>query len=162
MEQWQIQKTEGRCAGTDKELQPGEEYYAALIDNETEFVRKDYCVQYWDENKPKVFSYWKTMIAPPNEKKKLFVDNQVLVNFFERLAQEKDNLKLNFRFVLTLILMRKRLVKYIDTKIVDGKEIWTVQLMADKNMHDVINPHLNDEQIEEVSKELSVILQGEL
>lgn len=161
MEQWEIQRTQGRCAGTDRVLEPGEEYYAALIDTQETFERRDYCAEYWEAHHPEVFSFWKTQIPLPSEKKKLFVDDSVLINFFERLGQETEPLKIQFRFVLTLILMRKRLLKYEDSSPRDGQEIWNVRLMRDKEFHEVINPNLTDEQIEQVSGELGVILQGD-
>ncbi len=161
MEQWEIQRTQGRCAGTDRVLEPGEEYYAALIDTRETFERRDYCSEYWETHHPEVFSFWKTQIPLPSEKKKLFVDDSVLINFFERLGQETEPLKIQFRFVLTLILMRKRLVKYEDSFKRDDREIWNVRLMRDKELHEVVNPNLTDEQIEQVSGELSVILQGD-
>lgn len=162
MEQWEVQRSQGQCHGTGETLQAGEDYYAALIDLSDSFERRDYSAGYWDQHHPQVFSYWKTRVPEPNQKKSLFVDNDVLVNFFERLADETEPVKINFRFVLTLILMRKRLVKYLDSKQEEGQEIWNVQLMRDKNNYPVINPQLDDAQIEEVSKQLNAILQGEV
>jgi len=162
MEQWEVQRSEGQCYGTDEKLLPGQEYYAALIDLSDSFERRDYSCHYWDQHHPQVFSYWKTHIPEPNQKKNLFVDNDVLINFFERLADETEPLKINFRFVLTLILMRKRLLKYLDSRREDQKEIWNVQLVRDKQTYPVVNPQLDDAQIEEVSKQLSSILQGEV
>ena len=161
-EQWEIQRSEGRCAGTERVLEPGEEYYAALVDLKDRFERRDFSCVYWEEHKPEVYSFWKTQIPMPNQKKKLFVDDGVLINFFERLADETDELKVNFRFVLTLILMRKRILKYEDSHKEEDKEIWKVRLVREKEFHDVINPRLNDEQIGQVSGELSAILQGDL
>ncbi len=161
MEQWKVERTAGVCAGSGQPLEPGQEYYAALIDTPTGFERKDFSIEYWDQNKPEVYSFWKTIIPQPNEKKKLFVDDSVLINFFERLAQETDQLKVNFRFVLALILMRKRKLKYEDTLRQDNKEIWVMRFVRETDTHKVENPQLNDEQIEQVSQELSAILHGE-
>ena len=162
MEQWEVQRSEGRCCGTSEPLLPGQEYYAALIDTTDSFERRDYSCAYWEQHHPQVFSFWKTRVPEPNQKKNLFVDNDVLINFFERLADVTEPAKLNFRFVLTLILMRKRLVKYLDTRRENDQEIWNVQLMRDKLSYPVVNPQLDDAQIEEVSSQLSSILQGEL
>jgi len=162
MEQWQVQRTAGQCAGTGEKLEPGQEYYAALIDKKTHFDRLDFCCQYWQEHKPEVFSFWKTRMPLPNQKKKLFVDDQVLINFFERLAEESEPVKVNFRFVLALILMRKRILKYEDSRCQNAQEIWRIRLVRDKKIYELVNPNLNDAQIEEVSQELSTILRGEL
>lgn len=162
MEQWEVQRSQGQCFGTEEPLEPGQEYYAALIDTGTTFERRDYSCDFWQQQQPPVYSFWKTRMPEPNQKKNLFVDNSVLINLFERLADETEETKLNFRFVLTLILMRKRIIKYLDTRRENDKEIWNVQLVREKQAFEVTNPQLDDEQIQEVSSQLSSILQGEL
>ena len=134
MEQWQVKRTDGVCAQHDEPLEPGQEYMAALIDCGDHFERKDFCLDCWAAYEPEVFSFWKTSIPMPNEKKKLFVDDGVLINFFERLADEEEPLKIHFRFVLALILMRKRLLKYEDSfKKDDGTEIWSMRFVRQQN-----------------------------
>jgi len=89
----------------------------------------------------------------------------MLMTFFERLANETDQEKVNFRFVLTLILMRKRLLKYDESKIEDGKEIWRLRIPGDKsagNTVEVVNPHLDEEQIEQLSSQIGEILHTDL
>ncbi len=161
-QQWQIQRTGGVCSGTGRQLEIGEEYYAALVETETGFERRDFSISYWESQKPEVYSFWKTVIPQPNQKKKLFVDDGVLINFFERLAEEKEELKVNFRFVIALILMRKKLLKYEDSRVEGDGEIWKMRFVRESRTHEVVNPHLDDEQIGQVSSELSSILQGEL
>ena len=162
MEQWDVEQGGGCCLGSGRTLAPGEEYYAALVANEDRFVRRDYSCQYWDEHHPEVFSFWKTRVPEPNQKKKLFVDDEVLINFFERLAGENEPLRINFRFVLALILMRKRLLKYERTQRQGQTELWVMRRTGTTETHEVVNPSLQDEQIEEVSNELGSILRGEL
>jgi len=162
MEQWEVQRSDGQCKGTGKKMEPGEEYYAALVDNVSSFERYDYCLEYWQEQQPEVFSYWKTRMPLPNQKKKLFVDDSVLSNLFERLEDQKEPIKINFRFVLALILMRKRILKYQDSKKDGENEIWKMRFVKDTKIHEVLNPNLNEEKIQQVSQELSAILQGEL
>ena len=162
MEQWEVKRGSGLCAGTGSKFGPGQEYYAALIDIEGGFERRDYSIEYWDGHELKVYSFWKTRVPLANQKKKLFVDDDVLINFFERLAGEEEQIKVNFRFVLALILMRKRILKYEDSHREDDKEIWQMRLVRETKIREVINPKLDNEQIEQVSQELSSILQGEL
>ncbi len=162
MEQWQVDRSCGKCAGTGIEFVPGQEYYAALLTKDDTFERVDYSCQYWDQQQPEVFCFWKTKVPVKEKKKKLLVDDAVLKNVFERLENEQEALKINFRFVLALILMRKRILKYEDTKIDGTKELWRMKMVRDPRMHEVINPHLDDEQIETVSSELSTILNGEI
>ena len=98
----------------------------------------------------------------PEQKKKLFVDDAVLCELFERLSDVAEPAKVNFRFVLGLILMRKRLVIY-DNTVRDGeREIWKVRMKGKQEQLDLLNPKLDEEQTREVSTQLGEILQQEL
>jgi hypothetical protein len=101
-------------------------------------------------------------VPEPTEKKKLLVDDEVLLEFFERLGEASERVKINFRFVLALILMRKRILKYQQTQLRDGQEIWIMGQVREQTKHEVLNPRLDDAQIEEVSEQLSAILRSEL
>ena len=97
------------------------------------------------------------------EKKKLFVDDELLINFFERLEGAEGDLKLSFRFVLALVLMRKKLLIYdrMDRG-EDGTETWEMHLKGNPRTHRVIDPRMDEEKIAEVSTQLGQILEGEL
>jgi len=162
MDEWEIDKPLGQCCGTGKKIEPGEDYVAALVETKEGLRRRDFCADYWQENKPDVFCYWKTRLSDPGQKKQIFVDDEMLMAFFERLGKETEQEKINFRFVLALILMRKRRLKYDLSKIEDDEEIWRLRIAGEKQFVEVINPHLDDGQIEQLSSQISQILQVEL
>jgi hypothetical protein len=162
MDEWEIDKPLGQCYGTGKKIEPGQGYFAALVETQEGLQRRDFCADYWQQQKPDVFCYWKTKLPEPGRKKQLFVDDQMLMAFFDRLAAESDQEKINFRFVLTLILMRKRLLKYDSSRTEDDKEIWRLRMVGDKEFVEVVNPHLDEGQIEQLSSQLSEILQVDL
>ena len=161
MADWEIHKPLGTCTGTGKVIEPDEEYIATLFETPEGMQRKDYCIEYWNANKPQVYCYWKSVMPKPDQKKKLFIDDNMLMAFFERMATETDIEKLNFRFVLTLILMRKRLLKYDSTKNEDGKEIWFLKVTGKDQIEQVLNPQLAEDKIEQLSEQLGQILQVE-
>ena len=183
---YQIQRTTGICAITERKLEPGEIYIATLVDAPLEdgqkpskddpgFVRIDISMEAWDQGKrpEKIFSYWKTTVPEPNKKKQLFVDNNVLFNLLLRLADETQPQRQAFRFVIALILMRKKLLRYDKSvKQDDGTELWTMTPKLDmtkghmgkwdeKNKLSIIDPHLDDDQIQQVSDQLGQILEAE-
>ena len=162
MGDWEINKPLEQCYGTERKIEYGEEYFAALVETEEGLQRRDFCAEYWESRKPDVFCYWKTRLPEPGQKKQLFVDDQMLMTFFERLEKETEQEKINFRFVLALILMRKRILKYDETKNADDREIWCLRVVGDKQIVEVINPHLDDEQIEQLSSQIGEILQTDL
>ena len=162
MDEWEVDKPLGRCWGSGKKIEYGEEYFGALVETDEGLQRRDFCADYWQEQKPEVFCYWKTKLPHPGQKKQLFVDDEMLMAFFERLAKETEQEKINFRFVLALILMRKRRLKYDSSGTEADKEIWRLRIVGDKQTVDVINPHLAEEQIEQLSSQIGQILQADL
>ncbi|KPK41160.1 MAG: hypothetical protein AMJ65_09975 [Phycisphaerae bacterium SG8_4] len=164
MSDWEVNKPLGQCSGSGRRIEHGEEYFGALVMVEEGLQRQDFCAEYWESEKPDVFCHWKTKLPEPGHRKQLFVDDQMLMAFFERLARETDPEKINFRFVLTLVLMRKRLLKYHESRTEDGKEIWRLRMPGDKSAElvEVVNPHLDAEQIEQLSSQMGEILHTDL
>ena len=161
MDEWTINKPLGQCYGTGRKIEYGEEYFGALVQTEAGQQRRDFCADYWESQKPETFCHWKTRLPQPGQKKQLFVDDQMLMAFFERLEKETEQQKVNFRFVLALILMRKRILKYEDTRTDGDKEIWVLRTVGDRQSIEVVNPHLDEGQIEQLSSQIGEILQTE-
>jgi hypothetical protein len=160
MAEWEINKSVGQCFGTGRKMQDGEEYFATLVESEQGLARRDFCVDYWDQQKPQVYCYWKTRVPSTDRKKQIFIDDDMLMAFFERLGAETEPQKVNFRFVLTLILMRKRRLKYDSSRNEADKEVWRLRVVGgDNEFVDVVNPHLDDSQIEQLSSQVGEILQ---
>ena len=162
MADWEITRPLGECAGSGKKIENGQEYYGALVETEQGLERRDFSVEFWEQARPSVFCFWKSRLAAADQKKKLFVDDEMLMAFFERLASETDPDKVNFRFVLALVLMRKRRLKYDSTGTEADREIWCLRVTGDKQIVEVINPHLDEEQIEQLSSQIGQILQTDL
>ena len=162
MDEWEITRPLGQCCGSGRQIAPNEEYFAALVETGNGLERRDFCAEYWQNNTPTVYCYWKSKLPDPEHKKQLFVDDDMLMAFFERLEQESEQEKLNFRFVIMLVLMRKRRLKYDSTISRDGAEIWKLRVVGSDQYVEVINPHLDEQQIQALSSQIGEILQVEL
>ena len=162
MADWEIVKPLGECSGTGRAIEFGSEYFGALVETEQGLQRQDFSPEFWRTEKPAVYCYWKARLPQPNQKKQLFVSDDMLLAFFDRLAEETEQERVNFRFVLTLILMRKRRLKYDSSVTVDGQETWTLKVTGEKRMVEVVNPHLDEDQIERLSEQMGQVLNAEL
>jgi hypothetical protein len=144
-------------------IEPDQRLMAALRETPVGYERIDVEMACWDKfDRKDVLAFWQTVMPRAEQKKKLFVDDAVLCEIFERLGSATEAPKLAFRFVLGLILMRKRLVIYEDTRKQGDQEVWKVRMKGKTEMLDLVNPHLGEEQVKEVSTQLNEILQQEM
>lgn len=161
-QQWQIESAKGRCVVTDHQFEEGEEFYTALFEDGEGFRRVDYSLESWQSPPDDVFCYFKSRVPVKEKKKKVFVNDALIEGFFVRLAEESEPIRVQFRFVLALILMRKRKLRYDSSAVEDGVERWSMTLMSNKSSHVVVNPNLTDEQIDGVSQQLTAILHSDM
>lgn len=162
MAEWEIHKPLGQCSGNGQTIEFGDEYIGALVETDEGLQRRDYSLAYWDEQQPGVYCFWRTKLPHPEEKKKVFIDDSMLMAFFDRLAGEEASDRINFRFVLAMILMRKRRLKYDATKIEGEQEIWRLKVTGEKRMVEVVNPHLGEEEIDQLSGQIGEVLNADL
>lgn len=162
MEKWEVARPSGVCAVTGRTLAEGEEYYGVLFEEGETFRRADYAVEAWNGAPEGAYCYFKSRVPPRQKKKQLFIDDDLLINFFLRLGEEPDEGRMQFRFVLALILMRKRLLRYEQTLQEDGREYWQMRLLREQSLHRVLNPQLTDQQVAGVSAQLGAVLHGDM
>ena len=162
--QYEVARPRGQCIVCQVQIEPQQPLMAALKETPTGFERLDVCLKDWpDFDKANLIGFWKTTMPLVEQKKKLFVDDEVLCQLFERLSDTTEPAKLNFRFVLGLILMRKRLIIYESTRHDDdNREIWQVRFKGKDQILDLLNPRLDESQIVDVSNQLGEILNEEL
>src|SRR5690242_12733643 len=100
--EYNISKTSGVCFDCKKEMVVDQEYVATVRESGEEFAREDFCLECWQknprDNDQAVFGIWRGRVLPHEEKKKLFVDDELLVNFFQRLEGNAEPAKISFRF----------------------------------------------------------------
>ena len=136
---------------------------AALRETPLGFERVDISLPHWDKfDRKDVIAFWQTSMPRHEQKKKIFVDDAVLCELFDRLGSATEPNKLSFRFVLGLILMRKRLLVYENTRHEQGRDIWCVRPKGREDKLDLVDPKLDEQQMMDVSKQLGEILNEEL
>jgi len=170
----QVPRPGGVCAVSGRPVAAGEKFMAAVRETPLGLERVDVAAEHWAAfDKSDLLAYWQTVMPKAEEKKKVFVDDEVLCTLFERLAEATEPAKIAFRFVLGLILMRKRLVIYETTRheppaegTPDGgvarRDVWVVRMRGREDRLDLVDPKLDEKQVTEVSQQLGEILNEEL
>jgi len=164
--EYNISRPTGTCAGCDRAFEVGDGFFTILKDTDEELARNDFCLDCWDKNPQQgegILGVWRGKIPAKQEKKRVFIDDELLVSFFSSLEGTEDPSRISLRFVVALALMRKRLLSYDGvTTTPDGREMWKMSLRKVEKPFMVANPHLDEEKIAEVSQRLGEILNGEL
>ena len=165
--EYNLSKTTGVCNRCGKELRPGQSFVATVTEANEELLREDFCPDCWqaagEDKRTRAMGVWQSRVPQPQEKKKLFIDDEMLVQFFHRLGQSDDPAMVNFRFVLALVLMRKKLLIYERAvKTDEGLDAWMMRLRGTDQTYQVIDPHMDEEKIAQVSGQLGAILEEDL
>lgn len=158
MTDYQIQPHTRRCAATGRDLQPGERYYTALVEEGDLFVRQDFSSQAWQGPPAGAFSFWSGRVPQPNETAKPRFDDDVLEECFQRLQEQGERSRVNFRYVVALLLIRRKRLRFEQTIDADGVEQLELSNIKTGEKYLVLNPQLTDEQMAEVQSEVFRVL----
>jgi hypothetical protein len=154
---YQIQAPTRRCAATGRELHPGERFFTVLLDEGARFVRQDYAAEAWTGPPPGTFSFW-TGRVPPLENRRPRIDDELLVDCFRRLEGQDDPGRVNFRYVVALLLMRRKRFRFEEARVEAGREILCLRCARTRTAYQVINPRLTEEQMVAVQEEVFRVL----
>jgi hypothetical protein len=160
---YDVPRPAGHCAVTGRKIEAGEKFFAAIREAPQGMERVDVLPEAWERfDRTGVLAFWQAVMPAHEEKKKVFVDDEVLCTLFERLADAAEPVKVNFRFVLGLILMRKRLIVFEGSRQDAAKDVWVVRMKGKDERLDLIDPKLDEQQVTEVSQQLGEILNQEM
>ena len=154
---YQIQPNSRRCAVTGRELQVGERFYTALVEEDRQFVRKDFCPEAWQGPPPGAFGFWTGHVTALDKAKPRF-DDDLLEDCFQRLEGQTEPGRINFRYVVALLLMRRRRLRYETSLVENGAEKMVLRCLRTNEKHEVVNPKLSDDEMAQVQEEVFGVL----
>jgi len=105
---FEVQRCTRRCAATDRPLDPGDVCYSVLQVEGADVIRKDFCGDAWRGPPESAFGWWKSRIPEPTARRIKLAPNDVLLELFDQLA---DRHELDLRYVLMLLLVRRRVLR---------------------------------------------------
>lgn len=162
---YQIGRSPGACAVSGRTLEPGERYVAAIVDRETGegFDRVEYAIEEWERGtRPdRLFGYWRAVVPEKDAKPKMLVDDESMLEFFDSLGDAPEQAAL--RFVLTLLLLRKRLLKHVGQRHTKESREMLVRRRgepADAPAIAVTDPGLDVREVETLAAQLEPVLAG--
>lgn len=158
MTDYQIQANTRRCAATGRELRPGEKIYTVLRDQGGQFVRQDYAHETWAGPPADAFSFWAGRVPAAEGDRKPRIDDELLMDCFRRLEGQTEPARVNFRYVLALLLMRRKRLKFEEARVEDGQEVLSLRCARSRDKYRVVHPRLSDEETAAVQEEVFKVL----
>ena len=158
MTEYQIQPNTRRCAATGRELQPGDKFYSVLLEKEGRFLRQDFSSEAWQGPPHGSFSFWAGQIPAGDESKRPAIDDELLLDCLGRLEGDTQAARANFRYVVALLLMRRKRLRFEETRTDGDQEILLLRCVRTRNTYRVLNPGLSEEEMAAVQEEVFKVL----
>ncbi len=112
------------CVATELTIQPGEVYYSVLLLQGAEMARLDYRAEAWKGPPEDSFGWWRSRVPTTNGAKAQLAPRDVLLNLLVELAELPAETE--FRYVLALVLLRRRLLRLEETRTDETDRDWMV------------------------------------
>ncbi len=155
---YEVQRCTRHCATSDRELTPGESYYSVLVADGAELKRYDYSEEAWEGPPDNALGWWKARIPDPKSKKKHWAPNDVMLQFFDELAEQPG--RQDMRYVLSLLLVRRRVMRVEDEEKDDrGGEVMVLYCPRRDTTYKIPAVMPDQSQIEEIQEELARLLE---
>jgi hypothetical protein len=177
-----LPRSGGLCAVTERPFAVGETFVAALVDEQgphgtSRLVRVDVCAKAWDEGKRpagELFGFWKATFAAEKPAKQALLDDDQLLDMFDATPSfepsvsgegaQPDAKQVRFRYLLTLLLVRRKQLRVIATKLSrDGTILHVLRKgeQAGTQPTLVLDPKLDDLAIVEALDQFGAVLAGD-
>ncbi len=157
--EYEIGRSAKACAATGREFAPGEEFYSVLLPAGKEWQRHDYSAAAWQGPPEGAIGWWKSQMPGQSARRAHWAPNDLLLNFFDELAQQTD--KQDMRYVLALLLVRRRVMRLEEEQRDEaGHERLLLYCPRRDAQYEVPAMALDANRIDEIQQVLAKLLEG--
>ncbi len=154
---YEVQRCTRHCAVTLRELQPGEMFYSTLTTEGAQVVRHDYSAEAWQGPPEGVLGWWKSHMPERDARRLHWAPNDVMLELLETLQSQPD--KQDMRYVLALLLIRRRVVRLEETERDElSREVSVLYCPRREATYRVLTVMPSAERTAEIQEELARLL----
>jgi len=156
-QEWQITSRSHTCSATGKEFQDGEYFYTLLVRTKEGFDRQDLSEEAWKARNENIqpFSFWRTKYETPPPPAPEALSKGSAEDLLRRYMAEAGAQHTNARYILALMLERKRLLKQIETRQEGDSRILIYEHVRTGEVFVIPDPDLRLDQLAEVQMEVA-------
>jgi hypothetical protein len=156
---YEVGRTTRHCTATGREIQPGETFYSTLIVQGADVLRQDYSSDGWLGPPEGVLGWWQSTMPARDARKQNWAPSDIMLDLLEDL--ETQNERQDMRYVLSLLLIRRRVVRMEDTEHDElGREVSLLYCPRRDVTYRVVTVIPGDERTKAIQQELSKLLQA--
>jgi hypothetical protein len=168
IQDWKIRSTHAKCEVSGEPFQDGEVFYTCIFEDAgTEgFTRRDYSAEAWKKTRksldPQPFSFWKsTYKAPVKAAEENSMEDRSVEGMLRRFIEEDSPVTENARYILALMLERKKTLIPVDSQETDSRTLLFYEHADNGDVFIVADPGLRLDEIEAVQREVVDLLAEE-
>jgi len=158
-----IARPTGVCAATGEPIEVAQPFVASLVERDDGLVRLDYSLGAWEGGaRPAgaLFGFWRSVMPDADAPKRQRIALGEAMDLFEGLGDAQADSRLAFRYVLALILIRKKQLVYEGMR--DGLVLVRPRGVPappeGPPLIEVIDPGMDDDRSAEVAVQLAPLI----
>lgn len=163
IQNWSIRTRSHHCSLSERPFVEGEVFHTAIyFDAETSgYLRRDVALDAWKQevSERKPIAYWKTTYTPNIvEAKPEVTSKESAMALLQRFIEEDEPATENARYILALMLERKRILAPTATKEVDGQKMLFYENKKTSEVYIVRDPELRLDELAQLQDEVAMLL----
>ena len=158
--EWEIKARSRHCARTDEPFADGDPIYTLLFQDRAGFRREDVSEKAWHEAKEgaEPFSFWKSKYQAPEPPAPERMPKESAEELLRKLIIEDRPEHVKVRYVLAVLLERKKTLKQVDVRERGAERILIYEHARTGEAFIVGDPRLKLDQLDSVQKEVYALL----
>lgn len=161
------------CAASGRGFESGERYVATLAEaaDSEDFVRFDFCQDAWDRgSRPpapyRTVAVWRARAAERDQQRSALLDDEEILGLLEGMEAGAEGRAAVFRYLVALLLLRKRVLRVADQRVGAGGRpvLVLVRRGGPKGIEpepiEVTDPGMDEQAVAAGIEELGVVLAG--
>jgi hypothetical protein len=167
LHEYKVNRCSRRCYVQERPLRDGEWYYSVVIQDDEDFIRRDYSAEAWTEPPEGTIGWWKGRMPEAGARKLVLAPDAVLVDLLRQMGDAEQQGAL--RYLLALTLLRRRVLRLkptgeasalsVEGAASDEPDNWMrLQVVADGSEIDVRQWQITRGQTDSLSEALHEVL----
>lgn len=164
-EDWDIQARSGSCQACSMAFADKATYHTILSFTQAGYQRLDVCQACWDTqysqggmDRVGAFSHWRAKYKAPPPPQPEPIQKETAETLLRKLIESQDPAHAAARYILGVMLERKRILKHRDTTERDGQKILVYEHAKTGESWLIPDPKLSLDQIEQVQNQVFELL----